>query len=119
MGKKCCCKHGTPFNQKLERYGLYNCSCCNSQYEDRNKERLCPGCRGDLKTQKKIMKTKEKLHIKIAQLEQKLYDLRKECTHPRVVKKGCSDTGNWCKGDDRYWYDFTCPDCGERWTEDQ
>lgn len=119
MSKKCCCKHGTPFNQKLERYGLYKCSCCSSEYEHYDKSRLCPGCRGDLKIQKKIVKTKEKLHIKIAQLEQKLFELRKECTHPRAAKKGNSNTGNWCKGDDRYWYDFTCPDCGARWTEDQ
>jgi|GEM_PF-1842449 len=119
MGKKNCCEHGTQFNQTLKRYGLYKCFCCNSQYEYNDKSGLCPGCRGDIKTQKKILKTKEKLHTKMAQIEQQLYNLRKDCTHPRVIKSGNSDIGNWCRGDDRYWYDFVCPDCGARWSENQ
>ena len=119
MGKKNCCIHGTPFNQKVKRYSGYKCSCCESEYEHRDKNGLCPGCRGDLKTQSAIKKTGEKLRNKIEKLYADLSDLQKTCNHPRATKRAGSNTGNWCKSDDCYYYDCECPDCGYRWTEDQ
>ena len=30
-----------------------------------------------------------------------------------------SDTGNWCRQDDEYWYEHACDICGKRWHTDQ
>ena len=50
---------------------------------------------------------------------EELVNLQDNCPHTDVVKTGHSDTGNWSKSDDSYWYEFRCPDCGRFWTEDQ
>lgn len=42
-----------------------------------------------------------------------------ECRHPDAEKTYHGDSGNYDPNDDRYWYEFYCPDCGKRWTEDQ
>ena len=70
------------------------------------------------------MKTKTKVkHIeeKIAKLEIELEDIQDNCDHPKenLEKKGHSDTGNWCKSDDRYWYRFHCGVCNKIWMEEQ
>jgi hypothetical protein len=46
-------------------------------------------------------------------------ELQLECKHPFATKTAKADTGNWCKADDSYWYEFKCPDCGKFWQEDQ
>lgn len=48
-----------------------------------------------------------------------LRNLQSICEHPNATKKGESDTGNWDRSQDSYWWIFNCPDCGKRWTEDQ
>jgi len=66
------------------------------------------------------IKTKiDRARVKIEKLEQEILTLQRECPHTNASKKGCSDTGNWCKGDDSYWWEFRCPDCGKYWVEDQ
>lgn len=45
--------------------------------------------------------------------------VRKYCPHPDAEKVAKSDTGNWDKADDKYWYDCKCWDCGKKWQEDQ
>lgn len=119
---KLCCKHGTLFNQ-VPSTGIYSkpCKCCNSKYpyDNDDKSGYCPGCRGDIKTQKEINRQRESITRKLKKLNSNLNDLQQKCAHPRATKKGNSDTGNWCKSDDCYWYDFSCPDCGLKWSEDQ
>lgn len=44
------------------------------------------------------------------------YRLQTMCKHPEVVKKSCSDTGNYDKTADSYWDEFKCPDCGKWWS---
>ena len=44
---------------------------------------------------------------------------QQDCPHEGLVGKYEANTGNWCASDDRYWVEFSCPDCGKRWTEDQ
>jgi hypothetical protein len=51
--------------------------------------------------------------------QQQMTDLQAECKHPNAVKVNNSDTGNWDRGQDRYWRDCKCPDCGKVWQEDQ
>lgn len=46
-------------------------------------------------------------------------ELQTLCQHPNASKKYGSDTGNWDRGQDSYWIDYNCPDCGKRWQEDQ
>jgi hypothetical protein len=48
-----------------------------------------------------------------------LLELQAQCTHPSATKTPKSNTGNWDRSQDAYWYDFSCPDCGKRWSEDQ
>jgi hypothetical protein len=60
-----------------------------------------------------------KCHRKIIKWQQELNHLQESCTHEGAAKVAKSDTGNYCKQDDSYWYDFDCPVCGKRWTEPQ
>ena len=46
-------------------------------------------------------------------------NLQLNCEHPFASREPKADTGNWCKDDDKYWYDCKCPDCGKVWQEDQ
>lgn len=48
-----------------------------------------------------------------------LFEFQSNCEHPYVTVKPESDTGNWCKSDDSYWYVITCKCCEQRWHEDQ
>ena len=46
-------------------------------------------------------------------------ELQKICSHVNASKKYCSDTGNWDRNSDSYWIDYSCPDCGKKWSVDQ
>jgi hypothetical protein len=50
-----------------------------------------------------------------------IISIQSACSHPKecVTKVAGGDTGNYCKSDDSYWYDFKCGLCEKRWTEDQ
>jgi hypothetical protein len=61
----------------------------------------------------------EKLKAKISKLYEQIKEIQKVCPHTNVTKTARSNTGNWCKADDRYWYDCFCPDCQRVWDEDQ
>ena len=114
------CKHGTEYNQKNRR-SVKPCSCCNSEYPYDNDDRsgYCPGCRGDIQVQSKILQKRLKFEEKLKEAYVNIRDLKNECTHPRTFKAANSNTGNWSKSDDYYWYDCSCPDCGYNWTETQ
>lgn len=60
-----------------------------------------------------------KHHKKIAQLRQKVFDIQDACAHEGLIKVPKANAGNWCRDDDSYWYECTCPVCGKFWTEDQ
>lgn len=49
----------------------------------------------------------------------KMRELQLGCMHEDHSRVARSDTGNWCRSDDRYWYDCSCTLCGKTWTEDQ
>jgi hypothetical protein len=53
----------------------------------------------------------------IAECYAKITDIQSECEHPttHLYREAKSDTGNWCRDDDRYWYKFECKLCGKRW----
>jgi len=70
-------------------------------------------------TQNQIKRKREDIKAKIAKLVSEYAALQEFCTHPNVTKKYDSDTGNYCKSDDRYWIEYTCPDCGKFWETDQ
>ena len=62
-----------------------------------------------------------KAHRIMKQIDDLYGDLRKhqeKCKHTRATMEHTSDTGNWCKADDRYWTTFTCPTCLKIWTLD-
>jgi len=48
-----------------------------------------------------------------------LLEFREKCEHKYVKIESHSDTGNWCKSDDSYWYSIECKCCDKRWREDQ
>lgn len=70
-------------------------------------------------TQLLIRKRLAAIEKRAAQAAADLAVLRQECMHPNVTKNYGADTGNWCKSDDRYWIDYSCPDCKKKWTTDQ
>lgn len=44
-------------------------------------------------------------------------ELQESCSHPNLVSKGHSDTGNWDRSQDSFWYQHNCPDCEKAWVE--
>lgn len=54
-----------------------------------------------------------------AALYQKMQDLQDNCSHNHMTVSAHSDTGNYCRSDDAYWYDGTCRACGKTFREDQ
>lgn len=54
-----------------------------------------------------------------AKISALIADIRNECKHPAATRDPKSDTGNWDRSQDSYWYDCKCPDCGKFWSEDQ
>lgn len=68
-----------------------------------------------MKTLNKVLKLK----AKISKHANKIVAIQDSCPHDNVIKITRSDTGNYCKADDSYWYDCKCPDCLRIWTEDQ
>lgn len=61
----------------------------------------------------------EKIDKEVAYLLAKKKAIQERCLHVSVVKTPNSDIGNWCRGDDSYWYDCHCPRCDKRWMEEQ
>jgi len=52
-------------------------------------------------------------------IRQQINDLQVECAHTGVKKEYKGNTGNWDPNDNCYWINFSCPDCGKFWREDQ
>jgi hypothetical protein len=71
------------------------------------------------KLQKAIRGQREDLQAKIQKARDDLSALQGRCTHPTATMQGRSDTGNWDRSQDSYWYEFSCADCGKNWTEPQ
>lgn len=63
----------------------------------------------------------EKDHIlkKRKEWYDKLVILQTICHHVDVEVKHKSDTGNYCKNDDRHWKENNCNDCGKFWIEEK
>lgn len=66
----------------------------------------------------KYPKIQHKLDL-IEELYKEIKEVQAVCTHKGLVGKYGADTGNYCSQDDSYWVDFTCPECGKKWTETQ
>lgn len=64
----------------------------------------------------KVFRERQKIEKKISALQDQLKQLREECGHPNVEKKHWSDTGNYDRSMDCFGTDYTCPDCGKRWS---
>lgn len=66
-------------------------------------------------------KRKQYLVLKEAQVKAlgDVLQFRQDCEHEYVKIKACSDTGNYDRSQDSYWYEIECKCCEERWTEDQ
>jgi len=71
------------------------------------------------KKQEEIAARYISLSDKLKELATKIAALQETCKHPYMTKVARSDTGNYCKADDRYWYDMHCPDCKRNWSEPQ
>ena len=41
--------------------------------------------------------------------------IQDNCQHNSATKTPDPDTGNWFKGDDKYWNDYKCPECNKQW----
>ena len=68
----------------------------------------------------------EKMKKKVAALDKKMIDLRfkqdqlmETCPHYHSSYRNRGNSGNWDRGDDYYWREYQCDDCGKRWNTDQ
>lgn len=66
----------------------------------------------------KYPKIQHKLEL-IEEAYKEIKEIQSVCTHEGLTGKYGANTGNYCRDDDSYWVDFTCPECGKTWTEDQ
>lgn len=57
----------------------------------------------------------ELIESKIARLYKERLHLREVCDHGDCQVKHRSDTGNWCRADDKYWTEYKCNICGKQW----
>lgn len=60
----------------------------------------------------------DRLLGEITKAQAELIALRKNCPHANQTKVHRSDSGNYDSSADCYWIDFSCHDCGKRWTEE-
>lgn len=70
-------------------------------------------------TQKQIAAYRKRIEKRQQKAYADLEELQVLCKHPGPTKKYGSSTGNWDLGDDRWWIDWACPDCGKKWTTAQ
>lgn len=59
-----------------------------------------------------IQKLTEEYHNAVKSIQDR-------CKHRYLEKTYKSDTGNWCKADDRYWIEYKCPECLKSWEEEK
>lgn len=52
---------------------------------------------------------------KIQTIYNDIKQLQERCPHFGLTKTPGGDSGNWCKADDKYWYDYKCTNCGKSW----
>ena len=67
--------------------------------------------------QRVIRETKTEYDLVISEVKGKIEALQDVCKHPNVTKVSRSDTGNYDPYEDRYWKEYSCPDCDKRWTD--
>ena len=70
-------------------------------------------------TSKQIQRKWAVLHRKQVKLYEDLGHLQSLCEHPNVQKKHKGNTDNYDPQADRYWTEWTCPDCRKFWNTDQ
>lgn len=70
-------------------------------------------------TPKQINQRRLTLSRRSEVIRDQLRQLQEDCPHENKSSIHDSDTGNWCKSDDKYWIDHRCFDCGKYWREYQ
>lgn len=61
----------------------------------------------------------EELRKQSAEIYNKMQQLQENCSHKHMTVSAYSDTGNYCRSDDSFWYEGTCRACGQTFREDQ
>ncbi len=70
-------------------------------------------------SRKSIKRRYEFIQSELKERNVELKVLQEECQHPMATRFNRGDTGNWDRGQDSYWVECDCPDCGKHWQEDQ
>jgi hypothetical protein len=70
---------------------------------------LCKGIRAD----------RIEIEAQISDLRSDLNSLQQLCPHVNATKTYKSSSGNYDPSMDRQWFEYECPDCGKRWTEEK
>ena len=50
---------------------------------------------------------------RINELYSEIVKIQERCPHMRMTLEAKSDTGNYCKSDDEYWFSAECRSCGK------
>lgn len=66
-----------------------------------------------------VKKSVIKLLKDIDSLNEKLKNIRANCSHSSYSEKFWSNTGNYDTNNNKYYVDKTCLDCDHRWTEER
>jgi hypothetical protein len=69
--------------------------------------------------QQMIKNKYNQIQKKLKGIQSELDWLQKTCKHPTADAKHKADRGNYDPSMDRYWIEYSCPDCGKFWTEDR
>jgi hypothetical protein len=67
----------------------------------------------------KIRRDRELIQENLIRYKALLELLQKECKHSSLSRIPKSDTGNYDRSGDRYWFEYNCSDCGKSWEETQ
>lgn len=65
-----------------------------------------------------VLEKRQRIESNLQKYNQQLKVLQETCEHTGLQKQHKADTGNYDPSADRYWTEFTCPDCGKKWTEE-
>ena len=67
-----------------------------------------------MKTKDRIIKLEEEIDNHYNEIRR----LQKRCKHTKATKIAKTSVGHYDPHNDMYWYDYDCPNCLKRWTEE-
>jgi hypothetical protein len=58
----------------------------------------------------------KRLQNELVKIQEKIKKYQLKCQHLNVVETPRGNTGNYDPNDDKYWTEYSCPDCLKQWS---